>query len=180
MTLKRPPSASAPFASLHRNREPHTADEPKTAMAIVASRTCPVSQDVISKVLSVIGTIGDHGVINVRAPGMETRTSAIEELVWELGSSAGIRVDSWIPYGDPGTANLYRDRQLVSSSPSGVVAFFPVDEVMNGGTGHVVHAALDAGIPVEVYGVDTDGSVGLLGSLDGAHTDPIFIAGDIA
>jgi hypothetical protein len=38
---------------------------------------------------------------------------------------------------------------------------------MDGGTGHIVKAALDRGVPVEAYSVRPDGTLVYLGSDDG-------------
>lgn len=64
-------------------------------------------------------------------------------------------------------AGVYlRDYALVRSS-SAVFAVFAPDRVMDGGTGHVIKAALDSEVPVEAYTVDDDGSLMMIGSDDG-------------
>jgi len=58
-----------------------------------------------------------------------------------------------------------RDFELVSAADR-VIAYFSEDHVMEGGTGHVVEAALARNIPVEAWSFDDAGRKRRVGELD--------------
>jgi hypothetical protein len=75
------------------------------------------------------------------------------------------------PVAGEGRASVYeRDYRLAEQS-SKVFAWFAPGEEMEGGTGHVVKAAMDRGVAVEAYRLDDDGNVVLLGSIEEGPVD---------
>ena len=92
-------------------------------------------------------------------------TSPIESLAVLLSHAVGVPVVLYTPKEQ--RAGVYnRDIAMVRSSSS-VFAVFSPQNVMDGGTAHVVKAALDAEVPVEAYTTDEEGSLVLIGSDDG-------------
>ena len=135
--------------------------------AIVASRDLGLTEDVVSQVAATFATT--DGDFAVRASTSGVPSSVIEAFVVDLGIALDRRVIKFKPHGQlpavgrAGTFN--RDYTMVSCS-SHVLAFFDTDRGMEGGTGHVVKAALDRGIEVEAYVAAPDGRLEYLGSDD--------------
>ena len=107
--------------------------------------------------------IGERGCeeILLRKP-LRRASRPFEALVASLAGVLGLRVSDWIP--DPGgRAQVFlRDVEMVQDADE-VVAFFPEDAEMSGGTGHVVEKALDQHKPVRAYAV-VGGNLILVGS----------------
>lgn len=92
-------------------------------------------------------------------------SSDVEMTVFQLSLNYGRAIRQFQPEG-AGRQGVYRrDYRLVESATK-VVAFFPLDRFMEGGTGHVVKAALDRGITVEAFAITDDGSAVLHGGTD--------------
>lgn len=146
-------------------------------IAIVGSRDMVMpGTDVISSLIAIIMATPDTAEVAVRGPagadknnvfGVET-TSPVEALAYRLAVTTSRRGEVYRPIVDShGRAAVFeRDYTLVDNA-SRVYAFFSPGGVMEGGTGHVVKAALDREIPVEAYTIDDDGHLVWVGSDDG-------------
>src|SRR5258708_38781413 len=148
-------------------------------LVIVASSDLWVTPEIISIVLGkIVSTDADIGV---RVPrGSDEPTGALERFVAEITEGLGrtvVRNRAWTnKEGD-----VYkRDCEMVEQAIS-VLAFFAPDQEMEGGTGHVVQAALARNIPVEAYRMSETGRPELLGSddgiLQGGWLDPLIYQG---
>jgi hypothetical protein len=130
--------------------------------------------NLISALLAIIATLPEGAEVGVRGPVQDATsattmretmfTSRVEELAFGLANGSGrkgriYRPDSAIG----GKSSVYvRDFNLVEYAEK-VYAFFTAENVMNGGTGHVVKAAIDRGVPVEAWYADEDGNLGYVG-----------------
>jgi hypothetical protein len=93
-----------------------------------------------------------------------------EKVVSELATSAGLVVKFCVPpEGDRSTV-FRRDYEMVDAADY-VEAYFPADHIMEGGTGHVVEAAINREKPVYAWSVSRDGSVGRIGEIDRPSID---------
>lgn len=132
-------------------------------ITIVGSRDLWPTSDVVSAVAAAVGSTDG---VRVRVSKKGAVSSPVELLALRLGMMTGKEVKTdWAT--SRGRAGVYhRDFHMVENSDR-VLAFFATDAEMNGGTGHVVKAAMDRGVPVEAYALDETGSMYLLGSDDG-------------
>lgn len=133
--------------------------------AIVGSSSLPLSVSLISSVAAILAQT-DPEELAVRASSSGDPASATELLVDQIGQARGRSIIRFSPGPGGRQAVYHRDYDLVESS-SAVYAFFDTDNEMEGGTGHVVKAALDRGIPVEAYSITPEDEVRLIGSDDG-------------
>jgi hypothetical protein len=144
---------------------------------MVASHDIDLTRDIASKIASFIVVLarenekqiavwGDTNKISIRAPIGGNHSSPVEEMAVQLAQDIGLDT-YWVrPYTNDRSAVFDRDYRLVESGDR-VMAFFREDRLMEGGTGHVVHAALVRGIPVEAWTHDESGTLTSIGSDDG-------------
>lgn len=133
--------------------------------AIVGSSSLPLSVALISQVAAILAQ-NETEDLAVRTSIAGDPASATEMLVRQVGLARGRTIWTFPPSKGGRQAVYHRDYDLVESS-SAVYAFFDTDNEMEGGTGHVVKAALDRGIPVEAYSITPEDEVRLIGSDDG-------------
>lgn len=141
-------------------------------LVIVGSSDLWVTPEIVSIVLGKVMTTEPGTVLGVRAPrSANTPVTQLEKFIWEVGTSLDRVAHMFIPISNKKSDTFKRDYELVEGA-LGVLAFFAPDQEMEGGTGHVVQAALARDIPVEAYRMADSGHPELLGSDDG------LIAGD--
>ncbi len=92
-------------------------------------------------------------------------TGTMERVLFGIATNRGVAV-RWMEPEPGGRAQVYeRDYRMVESADR-VEAYFAVDRVMLGGTGHVVEAAWARDIPVYAFSVEADGSIERVGELE--------------
>ena len=137
---------------------------------IVGSSDLPLSLDIVGLVASAFASASPEEAFGIRVPYDEGGpASPIERLVESIASRLDRQVIKFSPTKGGRSAVFFRDYDLVEGA-SEVVAFFSPDRGMEGGTGHVVKAALDRGVRVEAYSCQPDGTLEYLGSDDGDVT----------
>jgi hypothetical protein len=138
-------------------------------ISIVASAELWPTPEVVSSVVGVIATSEEE--IGVRASVAGHIASHIEDVAARVCRKAERAVRIYQPVAGEGRASVYeRDYRLAEQS-SKVFAWVAPGEEMEGGTGHVVKAAMDRGVAVEAYRLDEDGKVVLLGSIEEGPVD---------
>lgn len=136
-------------------------------LVIVGSSDLWVTPEIISIVLGKIMTTTPGTVLAVRAPrSAQTPTTQLEKFIWDMAAQFDRVAHMQIPTSNQKGDVYKRDYELVEGA-DGVLAFFAPDQEMEGGTGHVVQAALARSIPVEAYRMADNGRPELLGSDDG-------------
>lgn len=82
-----------------------------------------------------------------------------------IAEGMGYSIEWYWP--DPGGRDqtYNRDFELVGAADL-VEAYFPASNPMEGGTAHVVEAAMNRGIPVYAWSIDEHGTVVRVGELD--------------
>lgn len=132
-------------------------------IAVVGSRDLVLTEAMGVRLTSIISTTDRVGI---RATRDDEIMSPIERLASVICESLGVPVIRYSA-SNSGRASVYfRDYALVRSS-SAVFAVFSPERVMDGGTAHVIKAALDEGVQVEAYTLDDDGTLTMIGSDDG-------------
>jgi hypothetical protein len=131
-------------------------------IVVAGSSDLMLTEDMLVRLTSLISTTESVGI---RSSQMGIPSSPIEGLAQLLCLSLGKQFRTYAPTSQ--RAGVYnRDIGMVRQA-SAVFAVFSPDRVMEGGTGHVVKAALDAEVPVEAYTLDEDGTLVLIGSDEG-------------
>lgn len=144
-----------------------TPPPPANDLVIVGSSDLWVTPEIVSIVVGRIAATEAGSVIRVRAPRAAPHpVTPLEKLIWEIGPSMDRVVHLVTPSTNKRNGTYQRDYELVENA-KGVLAFFAPDQEMEGGTGHVVQAALNKNIPVEAYRMNDDGRPELMGSDDG-------------
>lgn len=91
--------------------------------------------------------------------------STFEAIVAELAKANG-HVVRWMQPRESGRSAVYkRDYELVEAADR-VEAYFAIDRVMEGGTGHIVEAAMARECPVYAWSVDTGGLIERVGEIE--------------
>lgn len=83
--------------------------------------------------------------------GRTTGYGPFEQFVAEVCRRLNIDVDPYLPEEGQGRAAVWERDILMATQSDEVVAFFPPDEIMVGGTGHVVEKAIDVDRRVNCY-----------------------------
>ena len=132
-------------------------------VAVVASHECPFTDAMLHRLTEIVR--GSGPVSEVLLRGRLTGPPApFEQELASLCDHLGLPV-RWVVSQPGGRASvLRRDYDLAHASDL-VLAFFPADSGMVGGTSHVVEAALNHGIPVVAYGVSGTGEVHWIGQV---------------
>jgi hypothetical protein len=131
---------------------------------IVGSRDTPLSLDIITAVVAEIVSLRADQAIGIRIDREHNQpASTIELLAETLAEQCGHRVIRFSPTKGGRSAIFFRDYDLVEEA-DGVLAFFAPEREMEGGTAHVVKAAVDRGVKVDAYGVQPDGQLWFIGS----------------
>lgn len=83
-----------------------------------------------------------------------------------MATELGLDVEWFEPDAADGPGQTYsRDFRLIDGADN-VIAYFDVNDPMEGGTGHVVDAAMGKGVQVTAYTLDEHGKLELLGEFD--------------
>ena len=137
---------------------------------IVGSSDLPLSLDVVALVAAAFAAASPDEAFGIRVPYDEGEpASPVERLVESIATRMDRQVIKFSPTKGGRAAVFFRDYELVERA-SEVVAFFSPDRGMEGGTGHVVKAALDREVRVEAYSCQPDGRLEYLGADDGDIT----------
>src|SRR5678815_529380 len=111
------------------------------------------------------------GTVFLRHPKTRGRKpGGFEQMVAKLAAALDVEVVWCRPEGSDKGNTYIRDVDMVSRSDF-VIAFFTT-EVMDGGTGHVVEAAMSKAIPVEGWWIDSDGEAVRIGEYDPSQDGP--------
>lgn len=139
-------------------------------IAIVASSDLPVTQAINETLESLVSAAKRDGEgIYVRVSNDGHFASPVEHVAYVHAYRAGVPFYFAQP-GEGGREQVYhRDYRLVESCRR-VIAFFSAHSAMEGGTGHVVHAAIVKGVPVMAYEIG-DNYVRYIGDLDNPADD---------
>jgi hypothetical protein len=79
-----------------------------------------------------------------------------EATIARVADAIGLKVAWFTPEGSGREATFHRDYRMVESADQ-VIAYFDASRIMEGGTGHVVEAALVREIPVSAWSVTENG-----------------------
>jgi len=137
------------------------------SLVIVGSGDLWVTPEIMSIVIGKILNTPPIHPLGVRVPrGADEPTTPLERFVAQIGPSLGRVIDRNRADTNQKGDVWRRDYDMVEHAVA-VLAFFAPDQEMEGGTGHVVQAALARNIPVEAYRLGETGRPELLGSDDG-------------
>lgn len=98
------------------------------------------------------------------------RPGGFERMVAQLAVPLGVEVVWCRPEGNEKGNTFNRDVAMVRQSDFAICYF--TTEMMDGGTGHVVEAAMSCGIPVEGWWIESDGTATRIGEYDPTKDGP--------
>ena len=128
---------------------------PRTTIVITAPRRMPVTKEVQSQIIGALAFLDKaNSEIRVRCNQKWEFASPVEEWINDLCRESGVDLHTFHTSGECGAFD--RDRQMVKGADR-VIAFFPEEKFMEGGTGHVVQCALEAEVPTEAWAQTADG-----------------------
>lgn len=141
-------------------------------LGIVASHDCTPIIDVAGKLAAAIVLAHEDGggTLHIRTKAGSQPSSPIEQLAYDIQSEVGGLAWTHAAKG-PDREDVYDRDWLMVKSIDRLIAFFAPGRVMEGGTGHVVHAALTRGVKVEAWEAVEAGTIRPVGSDDGYHVD---------
>ena len=98
------------------------------------------------------------------------RPGGFEQMVAKLAVPLGVEVIWCRPEGSDKGNTYIRDVEMVRKADF-VICYFTTDQ-MDGGTGHVVEAAMAANVPVEGWWIESDGSAQRIGEYNPFEDGP--------
>ena len=107
----------------------------------------------------------EGSIILLRRP-RKGPVATFEANIAQMATTHGLRVEWWEPDEGGREVVFNRDFEMVTSADY-VIAYFNQEQPMEGGTAHVVDAAMMRGIKVTAYTMDKRGLVEFLGEFDG-------------
>lgn len=111
------------------------------------------------------------GTVLLRHPKTVGRQpGGFEQMISKLAGALGVGVEWCKPEGSEKGNTYNRDLDMVERADF-VICYFTTP-AMDGGTGHVVEAAMAKGVPVEGWWVDPDGDVTRIGEYDPTEDGP--------
>ncbi len=131
-------------------------------IVFVASRKTELTSELLTAVAMELAEAQPCRV-RVRANIEGDRSSGAEDAVWTLTHrmrDAGFHVhaEMYLPPGTDRRDVFLRDYEMVRDADR-VIAFFSTYLFLEGGTGHVVKAALDRDLPVKAFSLGEHGDV---------------------
>lgn len=139
-------------------------------IVVVGSSDLGLSDEMGVKLASLLSMTDSVGL---RCDRMGNLASPVERLASSIATALGLPIHLFSSV-TARSGVYHRDYDLVRGSTRVFALFSPLRE-MDGGTAHVVKAALDEGIPVEAWVLDEDGSLFYLGSDEG---NPYRLSGE--
>lgn len=119
----------------------------------------------------VVPWLTKAGTVFLRHPKSPTRKpGGFEQLVARLSVPLGVKVEWMRPEGSEKGNSYVRDVEMCRRSDF-VICFFTT-EAMDGGTGHLVEAAMSIGVPVEGWWIDADGEAVRIGEYNPLEDGP--------
>jgi hypothetical protein len=111
------------------------------------------------------------GTVLLRHPKTRGRPiGGFERMTAKIAETLGVEVEWCVPEGSEKGNTFTRDLDMVGKADF-VICFFTTDQ-MDGGTGHVVEAAMAKGIPVQGWWIDADGEAVRIGEYDPSQDGP--------
>lgn len=130
-------------------------------VAFVGSTKLPL-KDYAGAILSEIARLPEGTLVLLRQ-GVTTPPGSFEQLVAQICARLDLEVEWCMPKRNGGRAAVFERDIAMAERADEVVAFFPANAVMEGGTAHVVEKAIDADRTTNVY-VMLDGEKRLVAS----------------
>jgi hypothetical protein len=98
------------------------------------------------------------------------RPGGFEQMVAKLAVPLGVEVIWCRPEGSDKGNTFIRDLEMVRKADF-VICYFTTDQ-MDGGTGHVVEAAMNSQVPVEGWWIESDGTAVRIGEYNPFEDGP--------
>lgn len=127
--------------------------------AIVASSAIGLTPEMVSELLIVVASADGIGVRGpTSSPPSRLASTVVEDTAYTLAQTMNKKALVYRPNPDIAAKErtYARDYKLVGEADE-LYAYFAEGKVMEGGTGHVVKAALEIGINVIAYEVTSHG-----------------------
>lgn len=144
-------------------------------VAMAGSHDLPLSK-AANGILKVLVGLPPNTKLLLRR-GKHTPPGPFERLVAQLCDSLAIEYEWRRPQEGGRSATYLRDVSMADAA-DGVIAFFHPERIMDGGTGHLVEKAMDAGRPVWAMTVGDEG-LERVGEIDAPPGDPAEVLGQL-
>lgn len=118
-------------------------------VTFVGSTTLPL-KEYAGAILGEIARLPEGTSVLLRR-GLKTDPGQFEQLVAQICEQLAIDVEWMLPEPNGGRAAVFERDIAMAEKSDEVVAFFPPNAVMEGGTAHVVEKAIDADRLTNVY-----------------------------
>jgi hypothetical protein len=122
-------------------------------------------------IAAILSTFDSDSTLLVRTSSGGVTASPVEQVAVEMAEAKGIPIERFASTEGGRAATYHRDYRLVEQSDR-IVAFFLRGQEMEGGTGHVVEAAIKKGATVEAWALGDDGEVTAIGSIASHWLEP--------
>lgn len=125
---------------------------------VVAGSYQAMSLHLASHLFNVLRELPPGSKVLLRAPrNPEEPVGKVESVAAQMATDLQLEVEMCFPpVGGGREGVLRRDYDMVERADR-VIAYFSPERVMDGGTGHLVEAAINRDIPTEAWRLDVDG-----------------------
>jgi hypothetical protein len=131
---------------------------------VVAGSYQAMSLHLAMHMFNVLRELPAGSIILLRAPrGTDEPIGKVEAVAAQMATDLQLDVELCFPPVSGGREGVFkRDYGMVERADR-VVAYFSPDKVMDGGTGHLIEAAMNRDIPTEAWRLDENGHLERVG-----------------
>lgn len=144
-------------------------------IALVGSRRIVITKKIAERIDQLLDALDQGDTLLLRSPDGVRASSPFEATAAILAADHDLNVRYVTPDAPERAATYRRDYTLVEAADE-VLAYFPDQSELGGGTWHVTHAAMQKGIPCRAFTITQDGRQRLIGSEDG---ESMFVDADV-
>lgn len=150
--------------------EPSGGDRTRPRTVAFAASRDQLSLRLSSHIYGKLLELPPGSTVLLRRPRTHGQPGLVEQLISRLVENLPLNV-RWFEPGEGGRGATYeRDYAMVEAADY-VEAYFGGDKIMEGGTGHVVEAAIASGVPVYAWAI-TEKGIERVGEWERDEPDP--------
>jgi len=131
---------------------------------VVAGSYEAMSIHLATHLFSVLRDLPAESVVLLRAPRNPSEpVGKVEAVAAQMATDLHLYVELCFPPIAGGREGVFKRDYTMVERADMVVAYFSPDKIMDGGTGHLIEAAINRDIPTEAWRLDEDGRLERVG-----------------
>lgn len=131
---------------------------------VIAGSYQAMSIHLATHLFNVLRELPPGSTVLLRAPrNPEEPVGKVEAVAAQMATDLKLDVELCFPPVDGGREGVFKRDYTMVERADKVVAYFTPEKVMDGGTGHLIEAAMNRDIPSEAWRLDIDGRLDRVG-----------------